>query len=285
MHIRWEELQTIEALVRLGSLEACARELSLRHTSVSRRIAGLEARLGAALFVRGPRLVPTDLAREIAKRAEAMRGAATAIETALTAHERRRASRLVITTSDGLSPLLFRALAGGAAEPSRVEVLVSDAELSLGDGAVDLALRPSQDPSGALLGKRVGTLRLGVYRAHGARSGWVMPSASLRARLSMRWWRHVPDDEEAEIVCNSLLGVRDACRAGFGRAVLPCYLGQEDDALRLEHELDAGPPLWLVSSASQRSDRQLRAVRNALLTALRAIDGVFHAERSSTARP
>lgn len=277
MHITWDELQTIEALVRLESLEAAAQELSLRHTSVSRRIAGLEARLGAALFVRGPRLIPTALARQVAKRAEAMRAAATDIEGSLLADKRRREGRLVITTNDVLAPLLFQALAKGTAAQSRLEVLVSDAELALTAGEVDLALRPSQDPSGALLGRRLGALRLGVYRAPDARPGWVMPSASLRARLSMRWWRHVPEDDEAAVSCSSLLGVRDACRAGFGRAVLPCFLAQHDLGLRLEYELHDGPPLWLLSSASQKADRQLRSVRNALFSTLRAIEGVFHA--------
>ncbi|WP_434347622.1 LysR family transcriptional regulator [Myxococcus virescens] len=276
MHITWDELQTIEALVRLENLEAAARELSLRHSSVSRRIAGLESRLGAALFVRGPRLTPTELARQVAKRAEAMRDVAANIEFALRAHQRRRANRLVITTNDVLAPLLFQALANDAASQARVEVLISDTELSLGAGEVDLALRPSQDPSGVLMGKRLGALRLGVYRAPEAQPGWVMPSASLRARLSMRWWRHVPEDDGAAVTCSSLLGVRDACRAGFGRAVLPCFLAQHDAALRLEHELEGGPPLWLLSSASQKADRQLRAVCNALFATLRTIDGVFH---------
>ncbi|MBX3129351.1 MAG: LysR family transcriptional regulator [Polyangiaceae bacterium] len=47
MHIAWEDLQTLEALVRRGSVEAAGRELGLRHSTVSRRISALEGRLGA----------------------------------------------------------------------------------------------------------------------------------------------------------------------------------------------------------------------------------------------
>ncbi|MBX3129346.1 MAG: LysR family transcriptional regulator [Polyangiaceae bacterium] len=39
MHISWEDLHTLEALVRTGSVEAAGRELALQHSTVSRRIA------------------------------------------------------------------------------------------------------------------------------------------------------------------------------------------------------------------------------------------------------
>lgn len=275
MHMSWDDLQTVEALVRLESLESAAHELGLRHSSVSRRIAALEARLDAALFLRGTRLEPTKLARTVAARASAMRAAAVEIEAAVTAEQRHRAQRLVVTTNDVLAPLLFLALSKTGSSPS-VDVLVSDTELALAPGEVDLALRPSQDPSGVLRGRRLGTLRLGVYRAPTSRPGWVLPSPSLRAKLSMRWWRHVPEDANATITCNSLLGIRDACRAGFGRSVLPCFLAQNDPGLRLERELDGGPLVWLLAPSTQKMNPRIRDARDGLYAALRSIDGTFH---------
>ena len=42
----WYEIATVAAVVRTRSLLAAARELGLRHSSVSRRLAAIEAALG-----------------------------------------------------------------------------------------------------------------------------------------------------------------------------------------------------------------------------------------------
>lgn len=279
MHISWDEIQTLEALVRTGSVEAAGRELSLRHSSVSRRVAAMEARLGTALFVRGARLVPTALTTQIAARAGSLRATAVEIQGLVAAERRGRVGTLVITTSDVLAPLLFLALA--RARPAQaVEVLVSDDELELVPGQVDLALRPAQGPSGPLRGRRVGRLRVGVYRVQGGAAGWVRPSASLRARASMRWWRDVPEDAPGAVTCNSLLGMRDACRAGLGRAALPSFLAHGDARLRLERELDDGPPLWLLAPATRAVAREARVTQDALFAALRETEGAFTASGS-----
>ncbi|MFO0726420.1 MAG: LysR family transcriptional regulator [Myxococcota bacterium] len=274
MHMSWDEIQTIEALVRAGSVEAAGRELSLRHSSVSRRIAALEGRYGAALFVRGARLLPTPLALEIAQRAGPMREQANQVEGLLASEHRGRQQRVVITTSDVLAPLLFLALSNSALAHS-VEVLVTDQELELLPGRVDLALRPKHEPRGALRGRRLGRLRIGIYGSSKGTASWILPSATLRARTSMRWWRHLPQDTPGAVWCDSLLGLRDACSAGLGRAAFPCFLAQGDPRLRLERELDGGPPLWLLAPAAREVAQGLKETQESLFRALRATEGAL----------
>ncbi|WP_426747777.1 LysR family transcriptional regulator [Myxococcus faecalis] len=274
MHISWDEIQTLEALVRTGSIEAAGRELSLRHSSVSRRIAALEARLGTALFARGARLVPGTLTLRIAERAAPMRDAARDIEGFLGSERRGRERTVVVTTSDVLAPLLFRALA--KARPAQaVEVLVSDDELELLPGQVDLALRPGQNPSGSLRGRRLGRLKVGVYRAKGGNADWLQPSAELRAKSSMRWWREVPGASPGAVTCNSLLAMRDACCVGLGRAALPSFLAHGDARLQLERELDGGPPLWLLAPMARGVPKALRETQSDIFTALRSTEDAF----------
>ncbi len=274
MHISWDELQTIEALVRTRSVEGAGRELSLRHSSVSRRIAALEERLAAVLFARGSRLVPTALALRIAERAQAMRVTATEIQDFVSAERRRRENAIVITTSDVLAPLLCRAL-GKARLTQAVELRVSDEELELLPGHVDLALRPSQAPRGNLRGRRLGRLRVGIYRAPGGATTWVLPDAAMRQKVSMRWWRHVPDAAPGAMTCSSLLAMRDACRSGCGRAALPCFVAFKDPQLQLEQELDGGPPLWLLAAAPGSGSKKVLAVKETLLSVLRELKAVF----------
>lgn len=50
----WEDVRFFLALARHGSLSAAARALKVNHATVARRVAGLEASLGAALLERRP---------------------------------------------------------------------------------------------------------------------------------------------------------------------------------------------------------------------------------------
>jgi len=282
MHIEWNDLQTIEALVRTGTIEAAARALDLTHPTISRRLAAIEARLSTSLFVRGARLQPTALARQIAEQATSMQRSATAVADLVAGEQRRRDGRLVITTNDVLAPLLFRALHALTANAAPlgaaldVEVVVGDAELALDPGRIDLALRPAHDPADALRGRRLGQLRLGLFVAVGSTLDrhWVVPDAALRARRSMRWWRHVPDDADHVVTCNTLLGIRDACAAGLGRAILPTFLFDGDARVRLLRPIDDGPPVWLLSPSSS-SSKHARATRAAVAAALLAVKGAF----------
>ena len=274
MHMAWEDLQTLEALVRTGGVEAAGRALGLQHTTVSRRISALEDRLQTPLFLRGPRLEATDLARQIAARAQPMQAAALGIGDLLAAERRRRENTVVITTNDVFTPLLCAAIAR-ARLAETTELLVTDDELALNPGQVDLALRPSQAPSGPLKGRRLGRLRVGIYRAPQGPANWVLPNASLRAKSSMRWWRHVPEHMPGAVVCSSLVAMRDACRFGLGRAALPSALAFEDGRLRLEEEVDGGPPLWLLAPAGRGASPQVRDAADRLATALRTLKGIF----------
>ena len=51
----WDDLRLFLAVARSGSFLASGRKLALNHTTLARRIAGLEAALGTRLFDRSPR--------------------------------------------------------------------------------------------------------------------------------------------------------------------------------------------------------------------------------------
>ncbi len=274
MHIGWDDLQTVEALVRTQGVAAAARELGVRHTTVSRRIEALEALLGTALFMRGARLLPTPLAKDVAARAAEMRVHAERALHLIDGQQRMQSERLVITTSDVLAPLLFAAVVTKQAS-ERLEVLITDETRELVPGVVDLALRPSHEPARTLRGRRLGVLRLGIFHTRRTTSNWVLPSPSLRARVSMRWWKAVPADASGSVECNTLLSMRDACVAGLGRAVLPSFLAKGDERLVLEREVDGGTPIWLFAPPAREVSKSARQWSLALALALRALRGTW----------
>jgi DNA-binding transcriptional LysR family regulator len=268
----WNAIATVSAVVRTKSLLGAARELGVRHSSVSRRISAIEAELGESLFLRGRRLTPTRLALEIEAHAESMATAAQQLTASLAARSSRRGSELAITTSDALAPLLVRALARSQGAP-RVRLLVSDEERELEVGSVDVALRPTGAPRRSLRGRRLGVLAAGVYRKRGAENeadGWVVASEELQRLASLRWLRRVPEGARVAVECDRLLGLRDACVAGLGRAILPCFLATDDARLERLSLLEEGTPLWLFVATTARSDPARRAFLEQLARALKA---------------
>src|SRR3954470_9942456 len=71
--VPWDDLHVFLVLRRLKTFAAAARRLQVDATTVSRRLARLEARLGTQLFQRTPdALVPTREAESIVDSVEAM---------------------------------------------------------------------------------------------------------------------------------------------------------------------------------------------------------------------
>jgi DNA-binding transcriptional LysR family regulator len=277
--MNWDTIATIAAVVRAKSLLGAAKELGIQHSSVSRRISAIEAELEEPLFVRGRRLTPTRLALEIEAHAESMATAAQRLTAALAARKARRESELAITTSDALAPLLVRAIARVKNAP-RVRLLVSDEERELEAGSVDVALRPTGAPRASLRGRRLGVLAAGVYRrrgAHETHDGWLVASEEMQRRASLTWLRRVPSGARITLECDRLLALRDACVAGLGRAILPCFLAIDDARLERSSLLDEGTPLWLFVATSARTDPAQRAFLEQLTRGLKSEKAAWQA--------
>ena len=244
---------------------------------MSRRIAAIEAELGEVLFLRGRRLTATRLALEIEAHAESMATAALRLSTSLAARKARRESELAITTSDALVPLLMRAIARSRGAP-RVRILVNDEERELEAGK--RRRRAPPDRRAAPL-----TARSSPGRAF----GWRVPKARRargRRRLGRRLGRDAaprhtalaapyPEGARIAVECDRLLALRDACVAGLGRAILPCFLATDEAQLERVSLLDEGTPLWLFVATTARSDPAQRAFLEQLARALKAEKGAW----------
>lgn len=278
--MNWDAIATVAAVVRTKSLLGAAKELGVQHSSVSRRIAAIEAELGESLFLRGRRLTPTRLALEIEAHAASMASAAQRLSATLAARKARRENELAITTSDALAPLLLRAIARSPSAP-RVRLLVSDEEQELEAGSVDVALRPTGAPRRTLRGRRLGVLAAAVYQkreAASADSAWIVASEEMQRRASLRWLRRVPEGARIALECDRLLALRDACVAGLGRAILPCFLATDDARLERLSTLDEGTPLWLFVATTARGGPAQRAFLEQLARALKSEKAAWQSE-------
>lgn len=246
----WNDLKYLLAVAREGSTLAASRALGVNQSTVQRRLAELEARIGVRLVERLPsgyRLTPAGAA--LLPAAEDVAGA---IETftqkaAVAAHS----DILRLTCPE---PIAIRLAHSGliddfhARHPGiRVEFVLSDRYVDLSKGEADVALR-SGDTDADLRGQKIADSIWAVYASrawleqHGApeavaelrRHRLVGLDASLdRHRLSV-WLAEVAPGADFAARSTSVLGMVSAARAGVGVATLPVALGDaEPDLVRL----------------------------------------------------
>jgi molybdate transport repressor ModE-like protein len=90
--------RALEAVLRLGSVTAAARELGVTTAAVGSQIRALEKRLDRPLFERGPGgLVPLDAARETADRLTRSFSILSDVEQSLATHGRSRQVALTVS--------------------------------------------------------------------------------------------------------------------------------------------------------------------------------------------
>lgn len=280
MRVRWHELELVVAIARAGSATAAARELQISQSTVSRRLADLEARIGVRLFDRqAHRLVATVEGAELAAASESVEGTMHAALRRIAGREQRPDGLVRITAVIPVHRLLMAAYRSVLAEHQllQLELDTRFEPLRLHRGEADIALRITPAPPEGLVGRRVARFAYALYR----RRGDPTPSEFIghpapRGDLATRDWL-------TDIVAQPRVRVRigwdelhaDAVHAGLGAAQLPCMLGDLDPRLQRvpEAPVEWGDALWILTHESLRASARVRVV-------LDAIDAAV-----STARP
>lgn len=160
---RLEAMSILTQVVDRGSFSAAARELRLPLATVSRKVADLEAHLGAKLLVRTTRrLAPTDAGL-------AYLAATRRILEAVDEAERKAAGEFETPRGDLVltAPILFGRLhvlpvvADFLAAYPEIDVrlVLSDRNLDLVEDHVDLAVRIGPLPDSTMVATRIGTMR------------------------------------------------------------------------------------------------------------------------------
>jgi DNA-binding transcriptional LysR family regulator len=274
---RWDDLKVLLSVLREGSFSGAAQALGVEQSTVSRRIAALEAALQQPLFDRapgGPRA--TELALALRQHAERVEADVQGLVDLAAAHRGAVEGRvrLALTESFAVHVVVPHALAAlRALHPKlRVDLLVSERAVDLSQREADLALRFARPTQGDLVAKRVARLETAVLghrrylqgRTPSARElDWIVldlpgslspDGAYLAAQL--------PELEPALRTTGHLVQV-EAVRAGLGVALLArSLLSLDPELTQLELGLGPGPTLevWLVAPRSLSQVPRVRAV-------------------------
>lgn len=244
----WDDLKFVAAVARYGGLSGAARALNVNHSTVSRRLSALEARIGARLFERlASGLTPTNEGNEAiaaAKRIEAeffaLDRRIVARDTVLEGPLRVTAPQLIFTAQ--LAEIMARF---GELNPQiELTMIGANEPLNLHRREADVAIRISDTPEPSLHG-RIATGQNRCYyasrdcvRAHAGAFSRSSDDAPLHC-VTFSWWGEgAPADilarfpnANVSVRSDDMIAVHAAVRAGMGIGRMPCFLGDSDPGL------------------------------------------------------
>jgi DNA-binding transcriptional LysR family regulator len=275
----WDDLRVFLATHRTRSHAGAARALQVAPTTVGRRLAALEATVGARLFARTPDgLAPTAAALSLLPRAERMEAEAIEAERALSGVDARVSGTVRIACGDGfatfvLSPALPAFL---AAHPGlAVEVKAGPRALDLTRGEADLAIRNFRPRERSLVARRLGVEDQALYAATAYLDARGRPRAAAELdghdlvlyerdmdRLrGQAWLRGLAPRARAAVRVNNTNAMVAACLAGAGVALTSsAFLARDPRIERVLPRLEV-PTLevWSVTHGDLRSSARVVA--------------------------
>jgi DNA-binding transcriptional LysR family regulator len=285
-------LTLFDAIARTRSFSAAAKELGIPKSSASRGLARLEDELGVQLLFRTTRQVSlTAAGTGLYDRMTPLLRSVKAALGELPEREEEPSGAIKVTAPVDLGVLFLAEVLTRytARYPSvSVDLHLTGRVVDLVAEGFDVALRVAtrlQDSS--LIVRRAAPILLHLFASplYLARRGTPRSEADLAdhdrvvfrsgpERLRVAAPRQAPAARPARIVCDDLLFVRDAVRAGAGVGLLPTFVAQADVvAGRLvrilpRFERPAGH-LHIVTPAAKHVPRKVTAFRELVLEMLR----------------
>jgi DNA-binding transcriptional LysR family regulator len=249
MGLNWDDLKILLACSRAGSLSGAAQLLGIDQATASRRLAALEADLGAILFARARTgLTPTEAGEAAITRALEIEARTLKLDEEV-AQVGRGASGLVrmIGNPWPLARLAEHALPSLLAEHPQLDLrmMATFQPRSIARGEAAIALWFEVPPSDTAFAIKLGDVPYAIYAPAGADAaslGWVsFWDDDAPRRAPIRWIEKAKQPSEAlRFTATDSSMLRGAIRAGVGKGLLPMCLAEGDPHLV---RLTEGPEL------------------------------------------
>lgn len=278
----WDELRYVLALARSRTLSAAGASLRVTHTTVSRRLGTLEARLGVRLFDRTPDgFLPTPAGQDLIHVAEQVEDEVLAVESRIQGRDAQLGGALRVSMVDYLFLGVHEAFSTFIERYPGVELTLtaSDAQVSLLRREADVVLRLTDRPGENLIGRRLADVRFAPYASqtlverYGADAPLgAYPWVAWDERLDGRWihaWlaENAPGARIAVRIDENAILRRQAVCSGMGAFFLPCFEGDGLPGVVRLREPIFMRPLWLLTLPELRHTTRVRAFRDHLTEA------------------
>jgi len=271
--LNWNDLRYVLAIARSGGAHGPAgRLLGVNETTVSRRLARIEAILGSKLFQRSEgSLRQTDVGHRVVERAERIELEVEAVKEMTSGTKSAVAGCVRLTSIPILiNRLLFPDLKQlYKAHPDlRVEFIAEPRNLSLTKRDADLALRLARpDREQTVIARRIAQLKYAVYGPSGRKASllpWITYEDRMLGLPHAAWLHQAAgaDRSVTSVVVNDSELALHAVKAGLGKSLLPTFVGETEQGLSklsgcaavLEREL------WLLVHPELKHLARVKAV-------------------------
>ena len=273
--LSWDEFRLVKAIADSRSLTGAAELLGLNHSTVFRRLAALENSIGARLFERsraGYRA--TSAGNEMVALATTMASSIVDFERRVAGRDAKPIGELRVTTAEAIGQYFMPAIMAQFQTQNPgvfIELILSNSALDLSRRDADVAIRLTNDPPQTLVGRRICSVRWGIYCRPEPGSDPNLRSIdsapfigyceSLGPAVARRWIEAQVRPERLAGRVNSIQSMLELAAQGFGAALLPCFLGDPRPTLvRIgKPPSDVAIGLWILTHPDLRRSARVRA--------------------------
>jgi DNA-binding transcriptional LysR family regulator len=272
--MNWDDLRFFLALSREKTVSGAGRVLSVKHTTVARRIAALEQQIGCRLFDRLPNgYAMTQAAENLYLHALTVEEVVQAADRDVFGMDAKLSGSLKLTAShNAFTRLVIPKLAEFTNQYPHIdmELLTSTGLADLASRQADIALRFSSKPPEYLVGREVVSMHHGVY----ASVDYVKQKRRNEKLILWEQERNLPEWASdhfsgASVAARTteIMTMLELVKNSFGIARIPCYIADTEPKLcRIDVTLSPSNwGLWVLSHVDLRSTARVRVCREFLI--------------------
>ena len=288
----WDHVRVFLAVARAGQFVAGARRLHLDHATASRRVAALEAALGARLFDRrtsGARL--TSAGERFLAAAEQMESAFLHAQGEVSGLDVELSGDVRIGAPDGFSTYYLAQALGPFIErhPSlRVQLLPLPQLTPLARREVDIVVGLDKPETGRFVARKLTDYGLGLYASAGYLEAHGEPGPDFTGRrligyveeyafsAALDYVRELFGAKPTQLECASAVTQLEAVRAGVGIGVAHNFIARRfPDLRRVLPERQAQRAYWIVTHEDTRGLGRIRAAHEHIVASVERDRGLF----------
>ena len=288
--LRWDDLRVFLEVARASRLLVAGRGLGVDPATVGRRIAALEAALGARLFDRSQQgYFLTEAGRGLIAHAEAIEAQVGALTVEAGGQAEGLSGTVRIGAPDGVSNYLLIEPCDALTRDNpglQVQLVSLPRVFSLSKREADVAITVSPPSAGRLTVRKIADYRLGLYgrRDLVASLGTVRTMADLQGVRGIGYISDMIFDRELDyyallgresepaLTSNSLLLQLRWCLTGFGICILPGFVARPHPELAtlLADEVRLTRSLYLIRHQDDARVSRVNRIAEVVVAGIRA---------------
>ncbi|MGO6671977.1 LysR family transcriptional regulator [Rhizobium leguminosarum] len=282
----WDSYQLFLQVARLGGLTGASTASGLSPATVGRRMLDLEQEIGRALFSRsqtGYRL--TQDGQALLDHLQEMEAAARKVAAWRQSGE--GATTVRVAAGTWLAWLLTENFAAirMPGDAFAISLTIGEARASLAYRESDIGIRAFEPEEANLAARLLGEVAYAVYiRRNAAETDerWIAVAEEEAISAYLRW-PHAHAGTGIVATVNRPRSLPDLVRAGAGKTVLPCFVG--DLHPELQRQGSELPELrhrqWIVMNAEDRHRPEIRSVADRMTKLIKSYADLFAGKRPS----